>query len=87
MLPKGLRRRRDFAIPMRSMFQRRKPTIEPCLPRPAKEPPAAPGWIYEIKHDGFRMPSVRVRPPFCETSLLWKASVDVGTSNSHRTSL
>ena len=28
---------------------------EPCLPRPAKEPPAGPGWIYEIKHDGFRI--------------------------------
>ena len=35
------------------MFLRRKPTIEPCLPRPAKEPPS--DWIHEIKHDGFRM--------------------------------
>ena len=30
-------------------------TIEPCLPRPAKEPPAGSGWIHEIKHDGFRI--------------------------------
>jgi bifunctional non-homologous end joining protein LigD len=29
--------------------------IEPCLPSPAKAPPAGPGWIYEIKHDGFRI--------------------------------
>jgi bifunctional non-homologous end joining protein LigD len=29
--------------------------IEPCLPRPAKKPPAGPGWIHEIKHDGFRI--------------------------------
>src|SRR5436190_1126024 len=29
--------------------------IEPCLPRAAKEPPAGPGWIHEIKHDGFRI--------------------------------
>jgi bifunctional non-homologous end joining protein LigD len=29
--------------------------IEPCLPRPAKEPPSGPGWIHEIKHDGFRI--------------------------------
>ena len=29
--------------------------IEPCLPRPAKQPPAGPGWIHEIKHDGFRI--------------------------------
>ncbi len=31
------------------------PRFEPCLPRPAKEPPAGPGWIHEIKHDGFRI--------------------------------
>jgi ATP-dependent DNA ligase len=29
--------------------------FEPCLPRPAKEPPRGPGWIHEIKHDGFRI--------------------------------
>ncbi|HEY5065065.1 MAG TPA: hypothetical protein VIJ04_09640 [Xanthobacteraceae bacterium] len=29
--------------------------IEPCLPSPAKRPPAGPGWIHEIKHDGFRI--------------------------------
>ena len=28
---------------------------EPCLPRLAKVPPAGPGWIHEIKHDGFRI--------------------------------
>ena len=27
--------------------------IEPCLPSPAKHPPSGPGWIHEIKHDGF----------------------------------
>jgi bifunctional non-homologous end joining protein LigD len=26
---------------------------EPCLPRQAAEPPAGPGWLQEIKHDGF----------------------------------
>ena len=29
--------------------------IEPCLPRPAQQPPAGRGWIHEIKHDGFRI--------------------------------
>jgi bifunctional non-homologous end joining protein LigD len=29
--------------------------IEPCLPSPAKQPLAGPGWIHEIKHDGFRI--------------------------------
>jgi bifunctional non-homologous end joining protein LigD len=30
-------------------------TIEPCLPSPAKAPPTGPGWLHEIKHDGFRI--------------------------------
>jgi ATP-dependent DNA ligase len=29
--------------------------IEPCLPTRAGTPPAGPGWLHEIKHDGFRM--------------------------------
>jgi bifunctional non-homologous end joining protein LigD len=29
--------------------------IEPCLPSRAERPPSGPGWVYEIKHDGFRM--------------------------------
>ena len=29
--------------------------IEPCLPSPAKAPPPGPGWLHEIKHDGFRI--------------------------------
>jgi bifunctional non-homologous end joining protein LigD len=29
--------------------------IEPCLPSSAKAPPSGPGWIHEIKHDGFRI--------------------------------
>jgi bifunctional non-homologous end joining protein LigD len=38
-----------------SSMSRQSPTLQPCLPRPAKEPPAGPGWIHEIKHDGFRI--------------------------------
>ena len=37
--------------PERSALRR----LDPCLPRPAKQPPAGPGWIHEIKHDGFRI--------------------------------
>jgi bifunctional non-homologous end joining protein LigD len=29
--------------------------IEPCLPSPAKASPSGPGWLHEIKHDGFRI--------------------------------
>jgi bifunctional non-homologous end joining protein LigD len=35
--------------------------IEPCLPRGAKQPPAGPGWIHEIKHDGYRIIAERSR--------------------------
>jgi bifunctional non-homologous end joining protein LigD len=31
------------------------PIFDPRLPRPALAPPAGPGWIHEIKHDGFRI--------------------------------
>jgi hypothetical protein len=31
------------------------PRFEPCLPRVADAPPLGPGWIHEIKHDGFRI--------------------------------
>jgi bifunctional non-homologous end joining protein LigD len=33
--------------------------IEPCLPTPAKTPPAGPDWLHEIKHDGFRILALR----------------------------
>jgi bifunctional non-homologous end joining protein LigD len=41
-----------------SLRERTRPglgIIEPCLPSTAKAPPAGPGWIHEIKHDGFRI--------------------------------
>jgi bifunctional non-homologous end joining protein LigD len=34
---------------------RRPGLIEPCLPSPANKPPSGPGWLHEIKHDGFRV--------------------------------
>src|SRR5262249_34875246 len=29
--------------------------IDPCLPSRADRPPSGPGWIHEIKHDGYRL--------------------------------
>src|SRR3954467_10352113 len=29
--------------------------IEPCIPSPAKRAPVGPDWVYEIKHDGYRL--------------------------------
>jgi ATP dependent DNA ligase-like protein len=43
------RRRVQAAIP-----------FQPCLPRRADTPPTGPGWIHEIKHDGFRIVARRV---------------------------
>jgi hypothetical protein len=40
---------------IRRRLTRREASFEPCLPRPAKEPPVGPEWIHEIKHDGFRI--------------------------------
>ena len=47
-----------------SLRERTRPglgIIEPCLPSPAKVPPSGPGWLHEIKHDGFRL-LARKRP-------------------------
>jgi len=29
--------------------------IEPCIPSPAKKAPTSAGWVFELKHDGYRM--------------------------------
>ena len=29
--------------------------ISPCLPTAAKRPPEGPGWIHEVKYDGYRL--------------------------------
>ena len=42
-------------VMLRERSLRLSGTIEPCLPRPAKKPPSGPGWLHEIKHDGFRI--------------------------------
>jgi bifunctional non-homologous end joining protein LigD len=33
--------------------------IEPCQPTTALKPPSGPGWLHEIKHDGYRMMALR----------------------------
>src|SRR5262245_57177267 len=30
-------------------------SIAPCLPTAAERPPSGPYWVYEIKHDGYRL--------------------------------
>jgi len=29
--------------------------IEPCLPTVTERAPSGPGWLHEIKHDGYRL--------------------------------
>src|SRR5262249_34768688 len=33
--------------------------IEPCLPTSTSKPPSGPGWLHEIKHDGYRFQAHR----------------------------
>jgi bifunctional non-homologous end joining protein LigD len=33
--------------------------IEPCLPTTTAKPPAGPGWLHEIKYDGYRLMALR----------------------------
>jgi len=47
--------------------------IPPCLPSPAGGPPTGPGWIHEIKHDGFRM---MVRRDAAGVRLLTRNGID-----------
>jgi len=45
-------------VDVMSLRERTRPglgNIEPCLPSAAKVPPSGPGWLHEIKHDGFRI--------------------------------
>ena len=46
-MPWHSRRRRSSLAP--SSF------IEPCLPTVSERAPSGPGWLHEIKHDGFRV--------------------------------
>jgi ATP-dependent DNA ligase len=38
-------------------FRRTPPAgfIQPCQPTLVAYPPAGPGWLHEVKHDGFRI--------------------------------
>jgi len=32
--------------------------VPPCLPTKAPQPPTGGAWVYEIKHDGFRVVAI-----------------------------
>jgi ATP-dependent DNA ligase len=43
-------------LPPRANRPAKRPgTIEPCIPTLVSKPPEGPQWIYEIKHDGYRL--------------------------------
>jgi ATP-dependent DNA ligase len=29
--------------------------VDPCIPSRASKPPSGPGWVHEVKHDGYRL--------------------------------
>jgi bifunctional non-homologous end joining protein LigD len=39
----------------RHPFRYKSGFVPPCLPRSTEQPPCGPGWVHEIKHDGFRI--------------------------------
>lgn len=45
----------------RQLSEARAAKIEPCRPVTAPKPPSGPGWLHEIKHDGYRMIARRDR--------------------------
>ena len=47
--------------------------ISPCLPSRAERPPSGPGWLHEIKHDGFR---ILARKDSAGVSLITRAGND-----------
>ena len=59
-----LRKRKAYLadMPLFRASRGRSRSIEPCLPSPAKSPPAGPDWIHEIKHNGFRIMARRDGP-------------------------
>jgi bifunctional non-homologous end joining protein LigD len=40
---------------VQSMLRRSDGFISPCVPTRSPKPPTAPGWVHEIKHDGYRL--------------------------------
>jgi hypothetical protein len=57
--------------------------IPPCIPTRAYRVPSAPGWVHEVKHDGYRLQVRRVgrlsTTPFAMTS-----SRDPSSFTAHR---
>jgi ATP-dependent DNA ligase len=37
------------------MLRRSDGYIPPCIPTRAHKAPSGPGWVHEIKHDGYRL--------------------------------
>ncbi|WMT71051.1 hypothetical protein [Bradyrhizobium sp. Ash2021] len=50
--------KRDHATYLPAMCQH---IFQPCIPTGATTVPAAPDWLHEIKHDGFRLVVRRAR--------------------------
>ena len=61
------------AMSLRERSRRGLGIVEPCLPSPAKVPPSGPGWIHEIKHDGFR---ILARKDAADVRLITRAGND-----------
>ena len=47
--------RSEELVPQSMVTVRPSGFVEPCIPTRAAKPPASPGWVHEIKHDGYRL--------------------------------
>jgi hypothetical protein len=47
--------RSEESVPQSMVTVRPSGFVEPCIPTRAAKPPASPGWVHEIKHDGYRL--------------------------------
>jgi ATP-dependent DNA ligase len=44
-----------YLTPMLSRRLRTDGFVDPCISSRAPKPPSGPGWVHEIKHDGYRL--------------------------------
>jgi hypothetical protein len=52
--------------------------VDPCIPTLAAKPPAGPGWVHAIKHDGYRLIGARKLPAWIWGAAAAKATMPIG---------
>jgi hypothetical protein len=58
---------------------RRDGYVPPCIPTRAYQAPVGPGWVHEIKHDGYLRDDNEIDAERCRISLREKSQVTLFT--------